>query len=332
MLATGATMPSAVESRRIGREYVKKIFQVTYGLPAVVPEQLDSLLESMYQEAQLESGQLGDLRGRVAPYIRYITAGRPVNPREIKRFVNSYVLQTLVRAELDKNTVLALQTIEFRFDWQALHDAILANSSLFLNALRRYRQGDDEAFEDLSPDLRELPPSLASYLRSSAVKPLLEHDSLRIYLSSLQRISSAGLWLYDAARQIDQLCKAIEALIASGSMTRSSGEPIATKAVEVAESIDTQIASSVLAEESIRLASTLERVRTLSRDMTDVTAGSNDEELNPLITELLASAEDVRRELRILRESPAIGTKIGDLLESEVTVGQHEAENAGPGD
>src|SRR5215471_9682629 len=52
---------AALTSQRLGREYVKKIFQVPYSLPAMVPQQLDDLLTAMYKEAALGSVQLGDL-------------------------------------------------------------------------------------------------------------------------------------------------------------------------------------------------------------------------------------------------------------------------------
>jgi hypothetical protein len=43
------------------------------------------------------------------------------------------------------DTVLALQTLAFRYDWAEFYGAILADSALFVDALRRYRrgQGDD---------------------------------------------------------------------------------------------------------------------------------------------------------------------------------------------
>ena len=141
---------AALVSQQLGREYVKKIFQVPYSVPAMLPQQLDDLLSSMYGEASLDPSQLSDLQTRVRPYLAYVAVDRRVNPREVKRFINAYTLQTLVRPQLDRDTVLALQTLAFRYDWATLYDAILADSELFADALRRYRgdpAGDQFVFQ-----------------------------------------------------------------------------------------------------------------------------------------------------------------------------------------
>ena len=90
-------------SQRLGREYVKKIFQLPYSLPTMVPQQLDQLLQSMYSEAELDRTQFDQLRETVLPYLRHVAVERRVNPREVKRFINAYILQTLIRPELDSD-------------------------------------------------------------------------------------------------------------------------------------------------------------------------------------------------------------------------------------
>ena len=180
-------------NRRLGREYVKKIFQVPYSLPAMVPEQLDDLLKSMYREAALGQRQLRDLQVRVRPYLEYIAVERRVNPREVKRFINAYTLQTLVRPELDPDTVLALQTLAFRYEWQAFYDVIFTGRVSFVEALRRHRAGKGgEAFNDLLPTPKALPNSLVSFLRSDDAEPLVRYDSLDPYVSSLH--SARSTW------------------------------------------------------------------------------------------------------------------------------------------
>jgi hypothetical protein len=178
------------EGGRLGREYIKKIFQVPYSLPVMVPQQLDDLLEAMYDEAALSPVQLQDLRERVRPYLEHVAVGRRVNPREVKRFINAYTLQTLIRPELDPDTVLALQTLLFRYEWSLLYGAILGDSALFIRALSNFRDGQEPGFEDLSPDLATLSSGLAEYLRSESAEPLLRHESLDAYLSSLQSTRS----------------------------------------------------------------------------------------------------------------------------------------------
>lgn len=181
--------PGGLTSQRLAREYVKKIFQVPYSLPPMVPQQLDELLKSMYNKATLGSSQLSDLTRRVRPYLEYVAVERRVNPREVKRFINAYTLQTLVRPQLDPGTVLALQTLAFRYEWALLYKVIFPDSVTFISMLRKYRQGRDDAFKELSPELETLPESLADYLRSDSAKPLIDHESLDAYLSSLRSTS-----------------------------------------------------------------------------------------------------------------------------------------------
>ena len=59
-LGTSAALPNG----RPGREYAKKIFQIPYTLPVMLPRQLDDLLLSMYAEAEIDPEQLARLRLR----------------------------------------------------------------------------------------------------------------------------------------------------------------------------------------------------------------------------------------------------------------------------
>jgi KAP family P-loop domain len=177
---------AGASARELGRDYVEKIFQVPYRIPPMVTAQLDGLLESMCGESDLPTHQLTDFRNRVAPHLSYLAEDWLVNPREVKRFLNTYTLQTLVREDLDRDVVLALQTLNFRHAWRPLYDAILTDSILFQEALTRYRDGQDSAFADLSPELRELPVDLGKYLRSDLAAALHRPRSLYPYLSSLE--------------------------------------------------------------------------------------------------------------------------------------------------
>ena len=184
-----ASVRLASPSQRLSREYVKKIFQVPYTLPATMPVQLDDLLESMYGTSQLESAQISDLQQRILPYMQFVAVERRVNPREIKRFINAYTLQTLVRPELDPDTVLAVQTLAFRYEWRSLYNAVLADSANFIQMLRLYRQGVRGAFGALASELLSLPTDLAQYLNSPSAEPLSRYGSLDPYLSSLRAAS-----------------------------------------------------------------------------------------------------------------------------------------------
>lgn len=204
-------------TEQLGREYAKKIFQVPYSLPVMLPRQLSSLLESMYKEAGVEGEQLADLHERVRPYVNLIAVQRRVNPREVKRFINSYTLQTLITPGLDPNVILALQVLAFRRDWEDAYDAIISDSELFIGALRSYRTGYTAAFEDTLPGLRSFPPDLNTYLASSLAEPLVAHPSLDAYLSSLRSTRGSGTWMFDLFHALGRVERAVASVSASSS-------------------------------------------------------------------------------------------------------------------
>jgi hypothetical protein len=294
--------------QQIGREYVKKIFQVPYSIPPMLPQQLDDLLASMYQEASLEQAQLDDLTRRVRPYLGYVAVDRRVNPREVKRFINAYTLQTLIRPDLDPDTVLALQTLAFRYDWAEFYEAILADSALFVDALRRYRggQGSDHfSFEDMAPGLSDLSPSLASYLRSERAEALTRHPALDTYLTSLQSYHSVNQWELDAFRQIGLLRREIRLALDGGDAVRSA-RSVAATAITVMDSLS----SSVVGGSSAQLdgfRGAIEQVRSAAARVTDSVKGpqennANDAEVRAALDELSAAVERAREELRLVRD------------------------------
>jgi hypothetical protein len=258
----------------------------------------------MYREAKLDQAQLDDLRQRVHPYIGHLAIGRRVNPREVKRFVNAYTLQTLIRPQLNPDTILALQTLSFRYDWQILYDIIFADPTLFVQALRRYRQDDDSAFEELSPDLRALPSNLASYLRSPYAKPLTLYDSLDIYLSSLQATRDSGSWLYDAFASIGKLRNEIKSALSQEQIARAVSDPVAAVVIEAARSISTKLPGTILIEDSSRISGMLERILTLAFDLTDSASDADDDELRPRMAELDEAVKRLYRDLHRMRDVP----------------------------
>ena len=174
--------------QEIEQRYVEKIFQVPYRLPPVAIEQLDDLLKAMCQGEDLPKAQQDDFVENVAKYLQYVSVKGQINPREVKRFLNTYSLQRLIREDLKADVVLALQVLAFRYDWRSLYETILADSKRFLAMLNRYRQQqEDSEFEDISPGLDLSSIGLGEYLQSSLVAPLAEVNSLAPYLSSLAR-------------------------------------------------------------------------------------------------------------------------------------------------
>lgn len=292
----------------LGREYVKKIFQVPYSIPAMLPHQLDVLLNSMYAEAGLAPAQLADLSMRVRPFLGYVAVGRRVNPREVKRFINAYTLQTMVRPELDPDTVLALQTLAFRPDWTRLYDAILADSALFADALRRYRldqQGQQFPFEDLAPELGTLPASLAGYLRSDRAEALTRHDSLDNYLTSLQSYRTTGSWELEAFRRIGALRREIRLALDQAQVSDSILAGIMATAADTTVNVMSLLGATPTGQ-SAGLMRAVDEVKNIAAGLAGIGIKGPDEaeaETRARLIQLRDATDRAREELQLLRDS-----------------------------
>jgi len=146
-----------------GSEYIKKIFQVPFPLTPVALGQLPEFLQRAYDEAELPEAQRAELRQHVEPHLRYVVGDENVNPREVKRYINGYTILTRIHADLDRAVLLALQTVDFRRDWDQVDDALLAYADAFLDALRR-QSSEPTALEDLDPQLVSLPDDFREYV------------------------------------------------------------------------------------------------------------------------------------------------------------------------
>lgn len=193
-----------------GADYIKKIFQVPFSVAPVAITQLDEFLSAIYVESQLPQEQTNDFRAQVAPHLRYIVDGSRVNPREIKRYLNAYTLGVKIKPNLDRNVMLALQTIAFRLDWETVRRAVLSYREVFTDALRRrVVEHDFTAITDLDPTLTGIPESFFTYV--SAPNPgavLLNAQNLdeHIYSGEATRSSLSSLFI-DAIRDVAQLTK-----------------------------------------------------------------------------------------------------------------------------
>jgi hypothetical protein len=301
-----ASAPSATVDRRLGREYVKKIFQLSYSLPAMLPRQLDELLQSMYREASLGPVQLADLNSRVRPYLGYIAIDRRVNPREVKRFVNAYTLQVLVRPDLSRDTILALQTLAFRDGWEVLYDALLTDTDTFAEILDRYRETNDseQEFADLAPGLNVLPPSLVSYLRSDLAAPLLA-ESLDPYVSSLQSTRGTPAWIAETYKLIGQQRQQLRNALGATAPNKADVEVITATAHTLADSVPDGASGPNGPESNHRMQEILQHIkRTADRlasvaDRSDLSDGSA---LRPVLTDMQKAIDALRDELKSIRD------------------------------
>jgi hypothetical protein len=133
----------------------------------------------------------------VRPHLDFIAQEGRINPREIKRYVNAYTVQTNIRPALNRNVVLALQTFEFHDEWTEVYDLILAEREVFTDAVRRQIGGEPDAIRDLWPDAATIPESLMQYLGSPSGSPLLNEPTLAPYINSIEATRSTRSRLID---------------------------------------------------------------------------------------------------------------------------------------
>jgi hypothetical protein len=286
-------------AERLGREYAKKIFQVPYSLPVMLPRQLTDLLKSMYEEAGIEGEQLADLHDRVRPYVNLIAVQRRVNPREVKRFINSYTLQTLIRPELDPNAILALQALAFRRDWEDAYDTINADLELFIGALRSYRGGYRDAFEDTLPGLRRFPPDLDTFLTSSLAEPLIAHPSLDAYLSSLRSTRGSGTWVFDLFHALGRVERAIARVLAS-----KAAKPDINMVIEALNqyphNVEVKAPNRAITEKVHEIADRLTDFKT------DLLARRDETSMTPTLRVLATEIDRFKAELRFIRDTETL--------------------------
>lgn len=192
--------------RQVEREYLNKIFQLPYTLPKIAPAQLDDLLTWLDKYGALGDEQRIDLRDRVKKYLYYVAKEGRINPREVKRYINAYTLQRMIRPELEAETALALQTIDFRGDWERFYEEIvLAEPDFFTEILRGFRGGNESAFEDVWPEVGVLSAELSDFLRSDLAEKLAAEYNLERYVSSLETTRTTQSWVQEAMRDVGML-------------------------------------------------------------------------------------------------------------------------------
>ncbi|MET7402075.1 P-loop NTPase fold protein [Dactylosporangium sp. NPDC005572] len=285
------------------REYVKKIFQVPYELPPMHAEQLDDLLTAVYKTARIDGEQLVDLQQTVRPYLAHLAIEGQVNPREVKRFINAYTLQMLIRPQLDRATVLAVQTVVFRYDW-ALYEILRAETDALPQAVKQYRDGEDSALTDLWPEqIGALPTDLAQFLRSAEAAPLTRQD-LRTYLTSVESTAPTEGWVGRAYVLIGRLRRIARQGVASleqdaaGSQLDRISRDLASAAADLrAAVVDEQRGSERFAEH-------LDALLDLGRAISSQPAARWSEAVEGCIGNL-------QRELRLLRATPARPLPVG---------------------
>jgi hypothetical protein len=196
-----------------GRDYIKKIFQVPFGLPPVDRGELDDLVSRLVEARGLYAAQKKDLTGRILDHLNFFSD--EINPREIKRLINAYTLQAKLMslklskrragAKVDLDTILALQVIAFRPDWERIWRRLEADPVGFVSRLKQgLKQTETQPGDTVWVDGEPLPPRLVGYLKGPA-KHLLTNEELKVYLSSGQASHISDPLILQAQAIVDDL-------------------------------------------------------------------------------------------------------------------------------
>jgi hypothetical protein len=287
---------------QLERDYLKKIFQVPYSLPAMVPGQLDELLDWLYKYGKLSPQQQDDLRMRVSRYLGYVAQDGRLNPREVKRFINAYTLSRMIRTDLDADTLLALQTMDFRTDWEVLYDSVVVGEpEIFSAALRKFVTGDDHAFEDLWPEIGVLPRDLSSFLRSPEAAALQRPD-LGSYVTFLETTGTAQSWVNDAIRDVGSLRAELRAVELDMQFGSQGARDIATNMTDVLAKL------SGHQNTAVGLTGPLDRLRALVTELAPPTTPDGDAATSAADVErwrsrAAAETDTIQQELRLVRRA-----------------------------
>jgi hypothetical protein len=183
---------------------------------------LRPFFEKLVDDSDLPAQQKRDLRKTVVPHIGFVSELGSVNPRELKRLVNAYILQMkLLSAKVatpNPNVVLALQIMTFRPDWEALYELAVDDPDFFRNSLAAVTVPG--APVDRWPREEPVPQSFVRYVRGPA-RPLTSANDLELYVSSAESMRTTESGLAEARVRVGQAERALEALGKDGRRTES---------------------------------------------------------------------------------------------------------------
>jgi hypothetical protein len=202
-----ASAAADVQRSMSGAEYVKKIFQVPFGVPPIRPQQLGEYLGSIVSTAGFGPEQNTDLMQVVGPHLSFLAEDQSFNPREVKRFINAYTLQVKMLeprlgSALNPDAVLAVQAMTFRADWRDLYKQLVPDPQAFRDDL-------DAALQDgYWPDRKRtpVPPSFVAYVRGAGA--VLRTASLDEYIASVEATHFTDTSLLELSKGLRELWRA----------------------------------------------------------------------------------------------------------------------------
>jgi hypothetical protein len=182
---------------------------VPFGLPPIDRSLLGQLIDQLIEGTRLEPPQRRELKGRILGHLAYFSDETGVNPREVKRQINAYTLQSkllsLRLGAVDRDSILALQIMAFRPDWERIWRRLEADPDGFMD---RLEQGLVDARETdiVWVDGEPLPPRFVDYVGDEGpAKSLRTNRRLTAYLSSSQASHSSDPKILKAQADADAI-------------------------------------------------------------------------------------------------------------------------------
>jgi len=100
-----------------GNEYLKKIVQVQFTLPPLQQKEIENYLANTIKPKLEKCPFLDDL----LEYSEFIYQGADRNPREVKRFINSFILSVRIARDELEDLELAIVFHVMKFRWNSLY-------------------------------------------------------------------------------------------------------------------------------------------------------------------------------------------------------------------
>ena len=174
-----------------GSEYIKKIFQLPFILPPIQIDQANEITESLINSNNFCPDQVHDLSNKVREHLPFLLNSSTVNLREIKRFINSYVLIMKINHMLNPDVVLSMQVLSFVPEWSEVYESIREHGSDIVQEIQKSINQDENCLQELSPQLASLPRSFLNYVSPTGPgKDLLTVDHLNLYINLTTSTSS----------------------------------------------------------------------------------------------------------------------------------------------
>jgi hypothetical protein len=131
------------ESDVKGEQYIKKIIQIPITLPKWDNQDIINLVKDFVKKEIIDI----KYKQTIDENIELISTAIENNPREIKRFLNNFIVTSEIFSSSQgvvAKELLVIQAIQLR--WNKFYDLLIKSDETFLEDLNRYLQMDEETF------------------------------------------------------------------------------------------------------------------------------------------------------------------------------------------